>query len=175
MFTQEVGDDAVMSSLSQDGLTWSTPTSTGLRGGDPVAVQLMDRSLRLYFNDGDPRGSNANHSWAVNKLFTGRLAPSSWDVSITYQPKGGPGSGGTYDITLDVTGSGGPITVELTDMSRSQVRPASGLPQTMAAPFSAKFTVASEDLLPFVPLISVSDGTVTRYFLAHGCAGSICP
>jgi hypothetical protein len=150
----------VVTATSSDGLTWpATLTETGLQGGDPVPLLMPGGKIRLYYNDADAIAQKGGG------LFWAEQEHATWDVTFEDSP--------TSPRSIQVIGSGGPVTVRLTDMGRSQDRPNQGLPRTAEPPFTVSVVVPGQ--LPYQPLVEVGDGTMNRLFNANGCGPGTWP
>lgn len=149
MFTNPGFD--MLTAFSPDGINWpATFDPIGLQGGDPVPVLLPSGLIRLYYNDADGIAHQGGG------LFYAEQKTTSWDLAFS-----GP-------LAIDVTGTGGPVTVRLTDHGRAQDRPAPGLPHTQRPPFSISIDLGGGNL-SYQPLVEVSDGTMNRFIDGYAC------
>lgn len=164
MFAAAVGQanlDAccIATATSADGMTWSSMTSTGLNGGDPVAFVTPDAQLRLFYNDttaGAPATTDANK---LTGWLSAHMVGTNWDVSIDF-------GGKTHHITVQVKGTGPPITVQAIDSARAHTVSVAGLPYVGTPPFQVSFDMQDRA----DQLIEVTDGTIARNYPTHGQA-----
>jgi hypothetical protein len=125
---------------------------------------MPDGTVRDYYESNDGAAHTGALFWAQNE-------PASWDVNFAFGgnlPADCPQHPATCgpQITINVTGSGGPVKVRLTDYGRSKDQSAAGLPHTATPPFSVTTTIFGE--YPFHPVLEVADGTVNRFFDPNG-------
>ena len=153
---------------SADGITWSSPTLTGIVGGDLVGYSMPDGRSRLLYDDGDiwpPEGTG---------LFSGQLLTTTWGVSIDRGPAVPGQFNGPTRVTLKFIGTGRAITVRVVDRSHQLVRDVPGLPITVKPPATVQFNLEQQEQIKADQLILVTDGTVVRFFESYGSALADC-
>ncbi|HET9849536.1 MAG TPA: hypothetical protein VFR68_13390 [Candidatus Dormibacteraeota bacterium] len=161
MFASALGQadldaQTLYTATSPDGLTWSDLAATGLIGGDPVAFQLADGKLRLYYNDIRLMPT------ILSGFYSAQMVDAPWGVSVDRQtPKIGAS---IIHITVQVMGRASAITVQAVDRARGHTVPIAGLPYAGTAPFQVNFDMPNSS----DQLIEVTDGTIARLFLPYG-------